>query len=184
MADRAHIEEVEEQAALFAVGALPPDEARRFQQRLAAGCPLCGAAHRECEEAVALLALSAPEAAPPPALRARLLAQVRGPRPEGGSAFGAGLIVRAGDTAWEAAPAPGIEYRRLLEQKTVLVRMPPKTTYPAHVHRNAEQCLVLEGSVTADGVTAYAGDFTYMPKGSRHQPLYSEEGCLLLIAYT
>ena len=65
-----------------------------------------------------------------------------------------------------------------------LVRMAPKTWIPAHDHGEAEQCLVLEGSVTSDGVTAFAGDFTYMPAGSSHHPLYSEDGCLLLIAYT
>ena len=47
MADKNHIQEIEEQAALFAIGALPADEAKQFEQRLAAGCPLC----RHCGKA-------------------------------------------------------------------------------------------------------------------------------------
>ena len=65
----------------------------------------------------------------------------------------------------------------------MLVRMAPKTYYPGHPHHTDEHCLVLEGTLAADGVTAYAGDFTFMPAGSKHSPLYSETGCLLLIAY-
>jgi len=184
MADRAHIEEVEAQAALFVLGSLPAEEAARFEQRLAAGCPFCQAEVHGCEQAVAALASSVPQVAPPDAARARLLAQIGAPKAADKRAPGGGLLVRADDTDWNPSPVPGVRTRRLYEQKTLLVRMAPKTSYPAHQHAAAEQCLVLEGSVTSDGVTAYAGDFTYMPAGSQHAPLYSQDGCLLLIAYT
>jgi anti-sigma factor ChrR (cupin superfamily) len=98
--------------------------------------------------------------------------------------MGSGILVRSDDSAWQQSPIPGVQLRHLYEQKTLLVRMAPKTSYPAHQHHAAEQCLVLEGSISSDGVTAYAGDFTYMPAGSSHHPLYTEEGCMLLIAYT
>ena len=62
--------------------------------------------------------------------------------------------------------------------------MAPKATFPAHPHKTAEQCLVLEGSVTSGDVTAYAGDFVYMPAGSNHDSLYTEGGCTFLITYT
>jgi mannose-6-phosphate isomerase-like protein (cupin superfamily) len=186
MAERARIEEIEEQAALFALGALTPEDGARFEQRIAAGCSLCRAELRECEETVAALPLSAGEVAPPPALRARLLASVgASDRPAVKSAMGEGTIVRSNDTPWVPTPIPGVQTRPLFGKKTMLVRMAPRTWLPAHDHhQGAEQCLVLEGSVSSDGVTAYAGDFTYMPLGSSHHPLYSEDGCLLLIAYT
>jgi len=79
---------------------------------------------------------------------------------------------------------PGIETRRLFGEKTLLVRMAPGTVFPEHQHSAAEQCLILEGSIRAGPITAYAGDYTYMPKGSSHPPLISETGCTLLIAYT
>ena len=78
---------------------------------------------------------------------------------------------------------PGVEIRPLLGKKTMLVRMAPGTYLPEHEHSYGEQCLVLEGTIRSDNVEARAGDFTYMPAGSTHPPLYSETGCLLLITY-
>ena len=66
----------------------------------------------------------------------------------------------------------------------MLVRMAPGSYLPPHEHSHGEQCLVLEGSIRSDDMVAQAGDFTFMPAGSTHSPLYSETGCLLLIAYT
>ena len=184
MADQIHIEEIEAQAALYALGALTADETAHFKERVKSGCPLCQAELQECRRVAAVLAFAASEAAPPPSLRARLLDRI-GVQPVGGtSSLGEGLLVRANDTDWKRLPVPGVETRSLYGQKTFLVRMAPKSSIPAHDHGEAEQCLVLEGSVSSDGVTAYAGDYTYMPAGSSHHPLYSEDGCLLLIAYT
>ena len=183
MGDRSHIEEVEQQAALFALGALPPEEARKFGQRLAAECPFCRAEVRGCEQVLAALATSVPQVEPPPEARDRLLAALGGKK-ESAPGNGEGILLRKDETGFESSPIPGVQIRNLLGKKTMLVRMAPKTYFPEHDHRAAEQCLVLEGSITGDGVTAYAGDFTYMPAGSSHHPLYSDTGCLLLIAYT
>ena len=187
MSDTLHIEEVETQAALYALGALPKEEAALFEKRLKAGCPFCLSEVQGCGQAVAALRVVAPEVAPPPSLRARLLESIGAPQEESKPkqrTMGDGILVRGGDTDWKQSPMPGVEMRPLYGKKTLLVRMAPKTSLPPHDHNEAEQCLVLEGSITSDGVTAYAGDYTYMPAGSHHHPLYSEEGCLLLIAYT
>jgi len=179
MQDSPHFTEVQEQAALFALGALPPKEAKSFQQRLDAECPVCLAELRECQSTVDKLALAAPQVAPPAGLRARLFDRI-GAKP----LTTEGRLVRAGDTEWEPDPIPGVTIRSLHEGKTILVRMAPHTTYPSHDHPQAEQCYVLEGDVTSAGVTARTGDFIYMPAGSSHAPLYSKDGCVLLIAYT
>jgi hypothetical protein len=179
--NQSHIEEVEEQAALFSIGALPPAEEQRFRQRLAAGCPLCQAEVDSCETAVAGLSLSAGEVAPPPGLRARLLASI-GASGKTGAAIPL-TMVRANESSWKPTPFPGVEMRFLLERKTMLVRMAPQSTIPAHPHTLGEQCLVLEGSVTNNGITVRAGDFTYMPAGSSHDEVYSETGALFLITY-
>ena len=181
MADQAHIDETAALAALFALGALPADEAARFEQRLASGCTLCQAEVRESRDVVAALPLSAPEVAPPPSLRDRLFERI-GVNPATAAASDL-TLVRAGDTEWKQT-APGVQIRPLLKKSTMLVRLAPNTWLPEHDHAAAEQCLVLEGSISCAGVTAYAGDFTYMPAGSHHDPLYSPDGCLLLIAYT
>jgi mannose-6-phosphate isomerase-like protein (cupin superfamily) len=184
MADKALTNLVDEQATLFALGALPPEESAQFRQRLASGCQVCQAALAECERTIALLPFAAPEVQPPDDLRARLMERVTGtPPPRKMSTDTAGILIRAGDSPWMDAPVPGVQVRPLLGESTMLVRMAPKTWYPKHRHPVGEQCLVLEGSIQADGVTAYAGDFTYMPPGSAHAPLYTENGCVLLIAY-
>jgi mannose-6-phosphate isomerase-like protein (cupin superfamily) len=176
---QAHADEIEEQAALYALDALPPAEAGSFRQRIAAGCPACTIAVADCRQTIAMLPWAAPDAKPSAGLRQRILDSVtkkerRKP---------VGLLVKPDDTPWITS-APGIETRMLYSDKTMLVRMAAGTVLPEHPHIHAEQCLVLEGSIRTEKVTAYAGDFTYMPAGSNHPPLYSDTGCLLLIAYT
>ena len=181
MTNRTQIEGVEEQAALFALGALESEEARRFRQRLASGCPLCLSEVQDCENALAALALSARPVAPASSVRTRLLETIGAVEEERGSQQGS--LVRAEEVPWKPSPFAGVEMRYLLERKTMMVRMAPKSRIPAHPHSAGEQCLVLEGSVTSNGVTAFAGDFTYMPPGSSHDDLYSEDGALFLITY-
>jgi anti-sigma factor ChrR (cupin superfamily) len=131
------------------------------------------------DELAVLAAVAAPDRAPRPELRARLMKSVEATlkKPT------IGTIVRPDDTAWENL-VPGVDIRPLLGRKTMLVRMAPGARLPEHEHRYGEQCLVLEGSVRSDDVEAHAGDFTYMPAGSLHGQLYSDTGCLLLITYT
>jgi len=179
------ITQIEGDAALYALGALGAAESDKFRQRLAAGCPVCEDVLAECQQVVTLLPLTAPQVEPPPSIRTRLMDRIGGEaRMAGNGAMGDGLIVRAGETEWKDAPAPGVQYRQLHGSKTILVRMGPGTWLPAHDHKHAEQCLVLEGSISSEGVTAYAGDYTYMPAGSVHSALYSETGALFLIAYS
>lgn len=180
MTDRTHIQEIEEQAALFALGALEPEDARRFQERLAAGCPLCRSEVQECHSALLGVTLSATPVSPPPRLRARLMDRIS---KDEGTGSGQGTVVRAQDAPWKPSPFPGVDMRFLHERKTMLVRMAPNARIPAHPHSTAEQCLVLEGSITSEGVTVRAGDFIYMPPGSAHEDLYSDEGALFLITY-
>jgi hypothetical protein len=181
MSRRTGVREVEEQAALYALGALGPDEAGRFEKRLAAGCPLCGTAYEECKRTADALPLGAPDVAPRRELRQRLMDRIGAPpKPKKPTI---GTIVRPADTAWTIV-TPGVEMRPLLEKKTMLIRMAPGSSLPEHDHEFGEQCLVLEGSLRAGAAEAHAGDFTFMPPGSRHGQLFSETGCLLLITYT
>ena len=184
MADQAHIEEIEAQAALFALGALPAEEAAKFEQRVAAGCPVCQAEVSQCQGVVAALPLAAPSLTPPAALKTRLFERIGARQPAAGAKHAADLtVVRANEGEWRTV-SPGVDIRRLYKKNTMLVRMAPNSWLAEHEHSMAEQCLVLEGTVSSDGVTVGVGDFTYMPAGSHHDPLYSADGCLLLIAYT
>jgi anti-sigma-K factor RskA len=62
-------------AAAYALGALAPEEARRFEEFLA-GSPEAQREVAEYRDVAALLALGGPEAAPDPGLRRRVLARV------------------------------------------------------------------------------------------------------------
>jgi anti-sigma factor ChrR (cupin superfamily) len=169
-------------AALYALGALPAENMVQFAQRIASGCPLCIASVEEYAEVADQLALSTAFAEPAPGLRARLLERIAASPP---SAKEEMKLVRSGDSPWVALAAPGVEVRRLLGRKTLLVRMQAGAVFPEHEHHQMEQCYVIEGSVTdSDGVTAHAGDFICMPAGITHRPIHTATGCVFLIAYT
>jgi ChrR Cupin-like domain len=177
------VEECRTAAALYSLGALPPEEGARFEQRLKSGCPLCTSEYAGYASVTMEIALNVPIQEPSPSVRRRLMeriANIKAPSP--GEEM---TLVRGGDTPWTALPYPGIEVRPLLGQKTLLVRMQPGAVYPSHEHRAAEQCYVLEGSVTDNsGITAFAGDFVCMAAGSTHQEIRTETGCVFLLAYT
>jgi anti-sigma-K factor RskA len=74
-------EELQELASLHALGALPPEEARAFEEQLRSD-PELRALHEELRDVTNALALSAPPVAPPPALKARILAAIDKPAPD------------------------------------------------------------------------------------------------------
>jgi len=183
-----HIDAVCSDAALYALGLLPTEEAQRFEQRIASGCPLCREELAACSGVADELALAAAPVAPPASLKQRLMERIRdGESPASGKtaeAVPGRKIVRSTE-GWRPSPMRGIEVRPLLGMKTMLVRMSPGTIYPEHDHKLNEQCLVVEGSITdTDGTIVSAGDFVYMPAGTNHAPIHTESGCTLLIAYT
>jgi anti-sigma factor ChrR (cupin superfamily) len=142
-------EELEGQAALYALGALDAEEARAFESHLAEGCAACEAELREFEAVVSDLAFAAPEASPPADARARLLALVSEEaahdsgaeaktetqsggaqtKTESGGAEtktqsgGAGfLVVRAGEGEWRPTADAGVRFKLLFvdrERSTV-----------------------------------------------------------------
>ena len=188
MSDATHFagefEECAADAALYVLGALPPEESRAFELRLKGGCPYCGAQAGTFASVVEHLSLSVNPAEPRPDLRQRLLERVQ-PRGKPSAPSEHMTIVRSGDAPWVSMPFPGVEIRQLIGDKTLMVRMQPGAVFPQHDHPRAEQCYVLEGSITdSDGLTLQAGDFVLMSGGITHAPLHSEEGCVLLVAYT
>ena len=183
MTTQDHIEDCRTAAALYSLGALPPEEKASFEQRLKSGCPLCTTEYTEYACVVDEIALSTPAQNPNPSVRQRLLDRIGASKAQ--SSKDEMKLVRASETPWRPLPVSGIEVRPLLGQKTLLVRMQPGAVYPSHEHRYAEQCYVLEGSVIdSAGVMAFAGDFICMPAGSKHGEIRTETGCVFLLAYT
>lgn len=135
-------EEATGQAALYALGALDEDEARAFEEHLAAGCEACAAELREFQCVAADLALAAPPAEPPTQVRSRLLTLVaegedvvEESRPtsvevsqklneaaHGVASSSDGqqpnipegfVVVRAGEGEWRATADPGVSFKLL-----------------------------------------------------------------------
>lgn len=182
-------EEATARAALYALGTLEGDEAREFEEHLAAGCAACEAELREFEAVARDLCLGAPAAEPPAGARARLLALVS--EEKGGGERGAGLapgflVLRAGEGRWRPTDDAGVTYKLLYSDRergtvTTLMRMEPGSRIRSHRHLGVEQCLVLEGDVRSGSVGMRAGDFNCSMPGSVHEELVSDGGALLLL---
>lgn len=117
--------------------------------------------------------------APPPELKARLMASIlpRVPVVEEG-------IVRPWQGTWMDTGYPGVQARRLFVDRAtgecaVMVRMSPGAVYPAHHHIGNEHCYVIEGDVSSEGRTMHAGDYAIAPKDSDHEGVSTTNGCLL-----
>jgi len=77
----AHRDEHLELCAALALGAIDERDRRELEAHLAAGCPECSRELSRLSDDVRTLAASAPPVAPPPAVRARVLAAVRSRAP-------------------------------------------------------------------------------------------------------
>jgi anti-sigma factor ChrR (cupin superfamily) len=197
-------EEAAGRAALYALGALEGDEAREFEEHMAAGCAACAAELREFETVAGDLGSAAPEAEPPAGVRARLLALVskegggesgadesrRDTRGDVPNLFGEGapgfLVLRAGEGEWRPTGDGGVSFKLLFADRerstvTTLVRMEPGSRIRSHRHLGVEQCLVLEGDVRSGAIGMTAGDFNCSMPGSVHEELVSDGGALLLL---
>jgi anti-sigma factor ChrR (cupin superfamily) len=190
-------EETAGRAALYALGALEGEEAREFEEHMAAGCAACEAELREFEAVAGDLGLAAPEAEPPAGVRARLLSLVSEDGGESGAERGDGpnlardatpgfLVLRAGEGRWRPTDDAGVSFKLLFADRergtiTTLVRMQPGSRIRSHRHLGVEQCLVLEGDVRSGHVGMTAGDFNCSMPGSVHEELVSDGGALLLL---
>lgn len=199
--------ELADWAALHALGTPGPEELEHCEQLWRSN-----AAYRsEVERLRALtheLYATVPPVAPPPALWLRVLARVRaeGTAEQPSASSPAANAVQPWKT-WASSPAdrapfsyvpadaagfeptaiPGIEVRRLAldraaRRTTILIRMAPHTSYPAHRHAAAEECYVLSGELCIGSeLRMRAGDYQRAERGSEHPRQWTESGCLLLL---
>lgn len=112
-------------------------------------------------------------------MRNRILSRLSAPAPTGM------LTLRANEGTWRNL-APGVEMKVLREEPasnsmTYLVRMQPGARAPVHEHRQAEECLVLEGEVHLGDHVIRSGDWHVALPGSTHDDFWSKTGCMLLI---
>lgn len=174
--------EIQERAALYALGALSHLEARAFEIHLEDGCEVCARELGPFETVVGALGLAAPEAKPPERARLELLARITKEAPIRSPQF---LSVRADEGEWSKV-SEGIEMKVLSVGNvggtaTSLVRMGAGTRLPMHRHRGVEQFYVLEGDCNVHGRILGPGDYHRAESGSIHRETFTVKGTLFLL---
>ena len=179
------------QAALYAFGVLPADEARAFQQHLNDGCEVCQHEVHSFQLVAEKLALAAPPVAPPAELYDRLFAELKGqssPAPLltlSQQELGKSLTIRASEGEW-IEKWEGVFIKRLFKDEakgtvTTLYKLQPGASIPKHRHIGAEECLVLEGDYHINGEVLGAGDYHCALPDSVDESLYTIGGTMFLI---
>lgn len=167
-------------AALFAAGALTPQEHAAALERLKRD-PAFALEAREWEERLAPLADLAPPVAPPPGLLDRIEETIDARRRRDRVI----RTLRSKDGDWIHV-GPGIRMKilhqnRELRRRTVLFEAEPGAVYPAHDHPQDEECYVLSGDLVVGEEALTAGDFQLAPAGTRHPDLTTRGGCRCIL---
>jgi quercetin dioxygenase-like cupin family protein len=86
---------------------------------------------------------------------------------------------------WEQV-APGIECKLLASDTerhrvSMLVRLAPGASYPAHTHAGVEELHLLDGELFIDGRKLVPGDYNYGAPGAVDHRVWSETGCTCVL---
>jgi ChrR Cupin-like domain len=86
---------------------------------------------------------------------------------------------------WEPV-APGIECKLLAtdaerHRVSMLVRLAPGASYPAHTHAGVEELHLLDGELWIDGRKLVPGDYNYGAPGAGDERVWSETGCTCVL---
>ena len=192
-------EHQQEQAGLYALGALPEPEREAFEIELRADAGLRDFT-RSLMRAADAIALSAPPVKLPDGLKASVLrrieAEVAQSAPAGIScepmanpALGLSFLMAAETAAWKQLPISGAWIKLLsLERErgyaVLLGKLDPGTRYPAHVNAGPEDFYVLTGDLHIGATRLNGGDFHHADGGSWHEENWSEAGCTLIAVLT
>src|SRR5207253_4864566 len=84
---------------------------------------------------------------------------------------------------WEQV-SPGIECKLLAadterHRVSMLVRLAPGASYPAHIHAGIEELHLLAGELWIDDRKLVPGDYNYGAPGASDDRVWSETGCHL-----
>ena len=180
MTHREPSDEVREQAALYALGGLDPQEAATFEAHLAEGCRTCEVEVTGFAVVTGRLGHAGSPARPRPEVRDRLFTRLRAE-----AARADWTIVRSAEGEWESA-GTGMSVKRLFrdqagERMTTVVRMEGGTHYPRHRHAGFEELYLLDGDLTVEGQVLRAGDYCAAPAGTHHGVTHTDGGCTFVL---
>jgi anti-sigma factor ChrR (cupin superfamily) len=181
------VEEAQEWGALYALGALPQDEARTFEQHLTT-CALCANEVAAFAVATQELEHAALPETPRPEVRARVLEHVAN---QGTSKthpiIDKDLFRFVGSSwlEWTPGNTPGVEIKVLSVDQTrsyftTLVRMAPGATLASHRHADTEESYILEGELLISGMRMRTGDYCRAEAGSLHTGVTTTTGCVFI----
>ncbi len=178
-------EAVQERAAVYALGALPPEEADAVAAELANGAADLGEEVTAFAAVVEALPYAVRPQAPPPRLRAAVLERIADRATPVLDVDGL-RFVRSASTEWQRTPLPGIEVKRLHEdvesgRQTSLVRIAPGGRVPYHRHAGVEEIYLVDGDLVVAGVAMRSGDYCRAEAGTVHDGIRSPGGCVLLV---
>jgi hypothetical protein len=158
----------------FVLGSMTPDEraamelARRFDPELDQGI-------KDAEDSMAALSIAAGELAPSPGLWNRIRAAID----EQDEAMENRTLVELGEGDWQPVE-PGIDSKRLWNDRTTLLRCAPGAIMLGHVHDDDEHLLVLAGDLIIGNRSFMAGDYIRSRRGFDRFIHTTRNGCLLL----
>ena len=173
--------EQSEAACAYALGVLPESEHPAIRTHIAQ-CPKC---RRESEELGPLVKRFV--AWPADVLRP---ATPLGPRLARRIAAETGARMSPPDQAWKEPEwedvAPGIACKLLANDAarhrvSMLVRLAPGASYPAHTHADVEELHLLDGELWIDEKKLVAGDYNYGARGASDHRVWSATGCTCLL---
>lgn len=182
-------DDLQQLAALRALGALSGDELSALNTRLADDEAARADLARFIDVA-AVLAASVPQRTAPPALRGRLLERIRRtPQIRPGQAAENVAATKPApfhfvdaDAPWMPTPIPGVRLKVLSASPTsdyamLLAELAPGTVYPEHDHEGTEETYVLTGDLTCQGRVLGPGDYFHAETGTHHDAMSSKNGC-------
>jgi len=79
--------------------------------------------------------------------------------------------------------APGVEWKRMWDRRTLLLRCRPGSVVPDHEHRAYEHTLVISGDLRIEGLALGPGDYFGTPAGGTHPEWTTRKGCVVLVQY-
>jgi anti-sigma factor ChrR (cupin superfamily) len=171
-----------EATCAYAVQALAPSDVAAAEAHIAT-CPDCRRElARLCPVVDRFVSWPTDVLRPTTSLQARLALRIAG---ETGKPPVLPPARQWSEPEWEQV-APGIECKLLAtdterHRVSMLVRLAPGASYPAHTHAGVEELHLLEGELWIDERKLFPGDYNYGAPGAGDERVWSGTGCTCVL---
>jgi anti-sigma factor ChrR (cupin superfamily) len=171
-----------ETTSAYAAQALAPSEMAAAEAHIAS----CADCRRELESLRPVIdrfvAWPTDVLRPPTSLQARLAQRIAA---ETGTQALPVPTPRWSEPEWEQV-APGIQCKLLAtdterQRVSMLVRLAPGASYPAHTHAGVEELHLLDGELWIDERKLFPGDYNYGAPGAGDDRVWTETGCTCVL---